>query len=280
LLKANFISIYRLVDPLTDKVRYVGATSRTVELRLEDHLHNARGKERRHVCNWVRSLLQKGALPRAELIEKAPYEQWAKREAYWVSFYRACGFDLTNLTGGGEGMHNPTPELREKISAATKRGMNNDEVRQKLSLAAKKQKREPMSEETRKKLSAALTGKVFTPERCRNISIGRSGIPHTEETKQKIRATMNTPEAKEFFGNFRKGTKLTDEHKNALLKAITGRPVSQETRLKISESNKGKKLTESQLLALRKPCPEERKLKISLGLKRYFEEKKNNEPCS
>jgi group I intron endonuclease len=60
----------------------------------------------------------------------------------------------------------------------------------------------------------------------------------TEETKKKISKTLKG----KYVGDnaFRKGVKLTNDHKLALSKFNLGKTLSAETRKKISESNKGK----------------------------------------
>ena len=71
--------IYVLCDPReTDpvqRVRYVGVTTKSVGVRLSGHLHEARhfydtrGGRQTHKANWIRSLLDEGVLPVAEVVD-------------------------------------------------------------------------------------------------------------------------------------------------------------------------------------------------------------------
>ena len=85
-----------------------------------------------------------------------------------IKCLRASGVALTNFTDGGEGTINPTPETRKKLSeAAKRRGVS--QVCQEAKVAAIKGKQ--LSEEHKQKLKQAQTGKIFTEEHRRNISI-------------------------------------------------------------------------------------------------------------
>lgn len=85
-----------------------------------------------------------------------------------IKCLRRQGFQLTNLTDGGEGGTNPTKETRARLSAAAKKRGVSTACRA-ASIEAKKGK--PLSEEQRRKLSESMKGVVFSPEHRKNISI-------------------------------------------------------------------------------------------------------------
>jgi len=66
----------------------------------------------------------------------------------------------------------------------------------------------------------------------------------SEETRLKMSKNANTELNKARLRGLRKGVKLTNEHREALLKSITGKVPSKETRDKIAKSNTGKKHSE------------------------------------
>lgn len=107
-------TIYALVDPFTDKVRYVGFTRIKVSSRFSQHKHEALKKERQtHVYNWFRSCVDKGKLPTYNILEdEIPIEDWEHRESYWISKFP----DLTNQKPGGAGVHTNTNSLNRKAS--------------------------------------------------------------------------------------------------------------------------------------------------------------------
>lgn len=90
----------------------------------------------------------------------------------------------------------------------------------------------------------------ITPEsvkqKIRDAQIGKKRRPHTEEEKLKISAGLlnsgrvynMSPETKDKIKVTLTGRTLSDSHKNNISKGNTGRVVTAETRIKISESNK------------------------------------------
>jgi hypothetical protein len=121
------ITIYALIDPRTDGVRYVGKSVNVVQ-RYRIHCV-ARGN--RHSAVWIRSLRNVGLRPVLTILEVATEEMWEERERYWIAFYREQGCDLTNLTDGGEGMHgiSPSAETRRKLSMAGLIAQNRPEAK-------------------------------------------------------------------------------------------------------------------------------------------------------
>lgn len=85
-----------------------------------------------------------------------------------IKCLKASGIELTNFTDGGEGTSNPTPETRKRLSeAAKKRGIS--EACKEAKVKALKGK--PLSESHKNLLKIRQTGKIFTEEHRRNISI-------------------------------------------------------------------------------------------------------------
>lgn len=118
----NATHIYALAGP--DMVpRYVGKTSQSLRARLVEHKRIAKQRARLPVHYWVRK--QPRWEPSIVWIETVPAgEDWASRERYWIRELKAQGFDLLNLTDGGEGLcgHNFSADHRERISSSLKRG--------------------------------------------------------------------------------------------------------------------------------------------------------------
>ena len=118
--------VYALGDPDTSEVRYVGLTSRDINIRIREHTRRGR-----HVGTWLRSL---GRPPTHFILEECDAREEANTaECFWISWYRrnTC-FRLCNHSAGGEGSaprnpHGPkrrTAEHNRKISEALK-GRNN-----------------------------------------------------------------------------------------------------------------------------------------------------------
>ena len=85
-----------------------------------------------------------------------------------IKCLRRSGVSLVNRTEGGDGGRNPTPETRAKLSeAAKKRGVS--AACQEAKVKAIKGK--PLTDEHKEILRQRQTGKVFTEEHRRNISL-------------------------------------------------------------------------------------------------------------
>jgi hypothetical protein len=85
--------------------------------------------------------------------------------------------NLTNMTGGGEGMGLPSEEVRKKMSVAIRAAWaNNPELRRN---ASESRKGRITSAETKEKLRITSTGRKHTPEAREKIRVARklAGIP-------------------------------------------------------------------------------------------------------
>jgi len=47
--------------------------------------------------------LRSGLLPILEIVEICDESKWQEREQYWIKYYKELGFDLKNMTNGGDG---------------------------------------------------------------------------------------------------------------------------------------------------------------------------------
>lgn len=117
--------IYAICDPHTDEPRYIGKTVSSPLTRLREHKALAKRSGRLPVQRWLNSregVRLAGAYMR--ILELADSQTWDSRERYWIAHGRAVGWQLFNLTDGGEGLHGlvQSEEHRRKNSEAHKRG--------------------------------------------------------------------------------------------------------------------------------------------------------------
>lgn len=69
--------IYKLIDPLIDKVRYI-------ELYKDDNEHTSKKNE------WIKGLKLLNLSPKIEMIEEIfNYEEAKTREKYWIDYYKS-----------------------------------------------------------------------------------------------------------------------------------------------------------------------------------------------
>lgn len=136
-----------------EQIRYVGRTKHSDPAkRLKDHLWNAKKGKPYHVYNWIRQVQSNGDFIVISIVEEdLSWEDSAIAEMRHIETLRSQGYDLTNMTLGGEG-----------------------------SLGVIR------SEEYRRKLSASHKGKVFSSEHLENLRQVWIGRSHSLETKAKI----------------------------------------------------------------------------------------------
>lgn len=113
------IYIYTLEDPITQEIRYVGKTSNPSR-RFQSYLWD-RPKVKYHSYYWIQSLLKKRQKPVMNIIDETD-TNWEQLEQYWIEQFRQWGFNLTNITKGGEGAYGAGKWNNKVISAYSRTG--------------------------------------------------------------------------------------------------------------------------------------------------------------
>jgi hypothetical protein len=134
--------IYILRDPRDLAVRYVG---KTVNLRIRKKAHSS-GVLRFRVGAWLGKLRELTLKPIFEIVEMVEGSGWIERERHWIEHYKSHGYDLCNLSNGGEG------EVGRRLSSETK-----ERLRQMF-------KGRPIPQRQREQISRSLTGKKQSQE--------------------------------------------------------------------------------------------------------------------
>lgn len=162
--------VYGLIDPRTRLIRYVGKSSRGMT-RPTMH-HKKPVSDQTYCARWVRSLQRAGYAVEICVLEYLQTETQAlAAEVWWIAYGQLSAWPLTNLTDGGEGMCNPHPQTRKKMSESAKR--RGTYVR---------------SQETKNKMRKARLGWRPTPEtRARMSESGKKRLPPSDETREKLR---------------------------------------------------------------------------------------------
>jgi hypothetical protein len=106
--------IYKLTDPLTDQVRYIGKTN-NIAKRFSSHLND---KSKSHKASWITSLKNKGLLPTVEILEEFDCEQqcYLKEVEYIQQYDNLTNHQLGGIGGCSEstrGCNNPNSNLNE-----------------------------------------------------------------------------------------------------------------------------------------------------------------------
>lgn len=168
-IPASDFIIYGLTDPC-GAVRYVGL-SKVGLLRARQHGYPSAVARQRPCACWIRSLRARGEEFGVVVLERcASVAELPAAEQRWIATLRRGGAALLNCTDGGEGLLNPTPEVRAQMSA---------------SRTGKKVKR---SQEWRENVKAAAKGRNFTEAARRAHDEALTGKPLTEEHRAALRA--------------------------------------------------------------------------------------------
>lgn len=91
----------------------MGLTTYPPEFRLKSHVNEAINGGKRRIHKWIRSL---PSVPAIIILERDPPDL-KLAECGWISFLRMEGARLVNGTDGGDGLLNPSFEVREKLSS-------------------------------------------------------------------------------------------------------------------------------------------------------------------
>lgn len=116
------VKIYVLIDPITLKIRYIGRTKNSLNIRLTSHIVKSKFKKNYKDC-WVNSLVQKGYKPIIKLFKTINgWEESYKYEQSLINKSLNYGFNLVNLHDRGIGglNRNITKEQKIKISNTLK----------------------------------------------------------------------------------------------------------------------------------------------------------------
>lgn len=190
--------IYILSDPETNQIRYIGKTSKFLKIRLGWHIQASKNEHKTYVQKWIKSLLDKGQIPKIIQLQEVNENEIDLAEKKWIKLFKSIGCNLTNLTEGGDGtLGLPSPWTGKILS---------EEHKRKISEKTKGLRRSPKtefkkgqipwikgkhinvgkshSEEIRKKISEALKGKSKSEEARKNMSEAKKGKPALNKGKK------------------------------------------------------------------------------------------------
>ena len=136
MIKYNKTFIYALIDPTTDKIRYIGKSNNPKQ-RLLRHIKDVY-KTISYKNSWLRSLLSNNLYPELFILDEVSYEEWQFWEQHYISLYKYYGYTLTNMTIGGESGNNNKESLLKMVRTRKSRNSYSKTDTQKENLSKKK----------------------------------------------------------------------------------------------------------------------------------------------
>lgn len=215
---------------------YVGLGHKNRWLYHEKHAKRGRS----HKDNVICGMLEKGiAIPKSKVAQGLTKQEAAELEIKLIAeIGRKPHGPLTNLTRGGEGLGDLSPEAKERWREAHLKAVRSPENRAKLKAIWR-----PQHPETQAKTVQAMQAKAFTPETNEKRRLSLTGKPKSAEHAAKVAATKigkkkgpRPIEVREAIIASMKGKKKSPEHVAAVAKAITGRKISEESRARMRAS--------------------------------------------
>jgi group I intron endonuclease len=226
--------IYQALNKVNEKV-YVGMTTKSLDRRIHEHfLSKNKGYFQLALGKYGLDSFEFTVLDKAE-----SRKDLGQKEIFWIDQLNCVYPNGYNLTGGGDGLVNPSLAARKKMSESRKDTKPSDTTRAKMSLSQRGRKH---SEETKIKMSIVQKGlnKTWSEEdrkRIGDIQKGKKRGPMPDEVRRKISDSHKG----------KTGKPLSDKIKAALSLAWKGEKnpnyggISEEHRMRLSESHKGKK---------------------------------------
>ena len=199
---------YQITNLINNK-RYIGMTSRSLALRWKDHCDNASRKRLKNIALYA--AINKYGIENFIVEEIAScigdIKDLSKLEAFLIHQENTQSPNGYNLTSGGEGVSNPSDEIRKKMSDASKGRFPWNKGK------PSGRKGIPHSPEHKANISKSLKGIKFSEERNKNISIAKTGqkIPCSDTRREAIRLSwIARKQAKQFIEAISKSTTLIE----------------------------------------------------------------------
>lgn len=214
----NLWVIYGLRLKDSSECRYVGLTRVGAGVRFSQHLSHA-SAHKTYSAKWVHKNRENLRVTVLEVCPIGDTEYLYFAERYWISEMKSLGHRLTNQSdGGASGCYGARwtlspeqirsgeehPNYGKPVAESTKellRRANSGKVR---SNESRRMQSESISgdkhwaygggkftDEHKKKISEALTGKKLSPERIAQMSLSRKGKPKSEEFKRNLSVRMS-----------------------------------------------------------------------------------------
>jgi hypothetical protein len=165
-------TIYKLIDPVTNEIRYIGLTFNNLKQRLKSHINE---NVKSHKCQWIKKLKSEGLKPLIESVENSisTYEEACEREIFYIEYYKNIGCDLTNHATGGNKNKKMDDETRKRMSDAQKERYKTYKL--------------VFSEESKQKISESTKKRMQDPKEIEKLKIANKRYEDSKTEEQKLK---------------------------------------------------------------------------------------------
>lgn len=214
--------VYRLTNRVSGK-SYIGCTTKGIQNRWALHVRDAKFSKSRYLI--LQAIRKYGAETFVvEVVGVAEsLESMFDLERHWIRESNTISPRGYNMTSGGDGAFDPSPEVIEMLRANAKGNTNwlgrrhSEETKAKMSASAKR------TEAHRAAISRAQTGRVPSTETRAKISASKTGVKHGRRSPEVIKKFSEL--RREWWRNASPEKKR--RMSEAISKAARGRPLSQ-----------------------------------------------------
>lgn len=195
--------IYKARNIITNSF-YIGKTIRTLHERKLSHFRTAYSEGKNNYFSRAIRKYGKENFEWTVICECFSNDEMNEKEIFYISYFKKAGYNLYNITTGGEGTpgrksgmfgKKHKPETIEKMKKAQKGRVHSEQARRLIS-------------ETLMGHYGAMNGKHHSKETIEKMKKSQSGKKLSEETKEKIRLA-NTGEKNP---NYKKETWIKGKH--------------------------------------------------------------------
>jgi group I intron endonuclease len=152
--------------------KYIGK-AKCFKTRIKQHLNRDRFIYKSWFYNWLNKQIANNKEFFIDILEEVNQDNHVEREKYWIKHVKENGYQLTNMTDGGDGNNNQ---------------VFNEETREKHRI---RMTGRVFSEETRKLISQKLTGKTVSQETRKKLSDLNKGKPCSFIVREKLSQKVN-----------------------------------------------------------------------------------------
>ena len=216
-------TIYKITHLPSGK-SYVGLTMKALSVRFTEHAGKAASKSA-----ISSAILKHGAsqFSISAIDTTSSIDELKRKERYWIKEHRTLAPNGYNLTAGGEGILNPSDEVRHKLRMAVLGKRHNEETKKKMRGPHRAHFRgRKHSMESIQKMRLAHNGHSVSEETREEMRRAHLGIRQSEASIQKTRAAnlgrACSEETKNKIRLAKLGKRLSEEHKQRIGLGLLG----------------------------------------------------------